>query len=769
MNRPPFPRQSPPQPSGPVPPGLQTLRGIVGRFTYQNEEGFSIARFVAETAGGGLKAKEEVVLTGSLPGVEAGASLEVTGEWVRNPKFGIQFALQSFRPIPPSSVEGIRAFLGSGLIAGIGKEYAGRIVGQFSEKTLEIIDREPERLLEVEGIGPKRFERIVTSWKEHRDVADIMQFLQSYGISSTWATRIYKIYGSEAVNVLTKNPYRLAIDIRGIGFKSADKIALKAGMAHDAPERVQAGVLHLLREAAGDGHTFFPFDELSVQALEILGIEDPVRIRQATSELCKPEMSAKGPLVVAEKLPEGNKAVYLRGLHHAETGVAAHVAALCQTGKALPKLDIQAELAVLQRESRIELAGQQIEAVRLALRGGMMVLTGGPGTGKTTTVRTILEALVRNRVMLALAAPTGRAAKRLSETTHMEAATLHRLLKWDPRKGIFSYNESNPLRADYVIVDEASMLDVTLTHQLLKALAPTTSLLLVGDVDQLPSVGAGNVLRDLIDSGTMPVVRLDTIFRQARQSLIVLNAHRINQGEFPLLAPPEEGKGRKPDFFFVQRESPEEAVETIRQLVCERIPQSYGVDAIRDIQVITPMHRGILGAGNLNIQLQQALNQDPRSLTRGDIVFKVGDKVMQTENDYDKDVFNGDIGIIHTIDRVDHWVRVKFDRRIVEYPFSDLDELVLSYAITVHKSQGSEYPVVVLPVHTQHYIMLKRNLLYTAVTRGKRLVVCVGTKKAMFLSVKNADLSERHSGLRQRLQHLLPVRFPTSQESPHSS
>jgi exodeoxyribonuclease V alpha subunit len=295
MNRPPFPRQSPPQPSGPVPPGLQTLRGIVGRFTYQNEEGFSIARFVAETAGGGLKAKEEVVLTGSLPGVEAGASLEVTGEWVRNPKFGIQFALQSFRPIPPSSVEGIRAFLGSGLIAGIGKEYAGRIVGQFSEKTLEIIDREPERLLEVEGIGPKRFERIVTSWKEHRDVADIMQFLQSYGISSTWATRIYKIYGSEAVNVLTKNPYRLAIDIRGIGFKSADKIALKAGMAHDAPERVQAGVLHLLREAAGDGHTFFPFDELSVQALEILGIEDPVRIRQATSELCKPEMSAKGP------------------------------------------------------------------------------------------------------------------------------------------------------------------------------------------------------------------------------------------------------------------------------------------------------------------------------------------------------------------------------------------------------------------------------------------------------------------------------------------
>jgi exodeoxyribonuclease V alpha subunit len=745
-------RPAPPQPSGNVPEGEQVLRGSVLRFTYQNaENGFAIGRFQAEAEQGGLRKGEECVITGSLTGIESGESLEVTGQWTRNAKFGTQFSVQSFKQVPPASADGIRAFLGSGMIPGIGKEYASRIVKAFGEQTLEIIDKSPERLFEVDGIGDKRHDTICKGWVEHRAVAGIMAFLQSYNISATWASRIYKFYGDNAVSLMRENPYRLAIDLRGMGFKSADKIARSAGVAEDAEERVQAAVLHILREESGNGHTYYDFDPLTKQALELLGFDDPGRVRKAVADLRKNEASRRGALVVAEKLPEGQKAVYLVGLYHAETNVGEYLRSLLSTGKAMPTMDGEAEIRAFESDTGFELAGAQREAVRLALRGGVMVITGGPGTGKTTTLRAVIHALRRHGVALNLCAPTGRAAKRLAESARMDAMTIHRLLKWEPKKGGFAYDETNPLPTDYLVVDEASMLDISLAHQLLKALPATASLLLVGDVDQLPSVGPGNVLRDIMDSGRAPTVRLDTIFRQARKSLIVLNAHRINEGEFPILKPEEEDT--KPDFFFVEREDPEEALEALLDVVAKRIPDKYNLDPVADVQVITPMRRGGLGAANLNVRLQALLNTDPRSLARGAETFKVGDKVMQCENNYDKDVYNGDIGIIVDIDRLDHNVRVRFDKRFVEYAHSDLDELRLSYAITVHKSQGGEYPAVVLPVHTQHFVMLQRNLIYTAITRGRRLVVCVGTKRAMALAVKNHKTTERFSGLRQRLQH----------------
>lgn len=747
-------RPSPPQPSGAPPAGRHVLRGTVTRFTFRNEEnGYAVARLAPEEDGGGAKAGEEIVVTGAMPGVTEGETVEVEGQWSHNPRFGYQFAIESYKQVPPATRHGIQAFLASGMIPGIGKEYARRIVAVFGDETLDVIDAEPRRLREVEGIGPKRFNTIVEGWREHREIAGIMAFLQSYNISARWATRIYRYYGSDAVGLMKSNPYRLAIDLRGIGFKSADRIAREAGIPHDSPERAQAGVLHLLREASGKGHTFLPFDDLSAQAIELLELDDPLRIREATAALCKIQEGRREPHTVAEVLPEGDKAVYLKGLHYAETGVAAYVGALCATGKALPSIDVRAEADRFEQDTRFQLGQRQRELVHLALGGGLTVLTGGPGTGKTTTLRAVIHALKRHRVRIALAAPTGRAAKRLSETTRTDAATIHRLLKWDPKKGAFAHNEHEPLTADYIIVDEASMLDIALAHQLFKAIPPTASLLLVGDVDQLPSVGPGNVLRDLIDSKTVPVVRLDTIFRQARRSLIVRNAHRINAGEFPMLPGDDEEapQGRQSDFFFVDREDPEEAAEALVRLVRDRIPKVWGFEPIADVQVITPMHRGVLGAAALNERLQAALNCDPRILERGSLSIRVGDKVMQTENDYDKDVYNGDIGLVHSIDRVDHTVAVRFDRRVVAYKYTELDQLTLSYAITVHKSQGSEYPVVVVPVHTQHYIMLQRNLLYTAVTRGKKLVVLVGTKKALGMAISNAKLAERHSGLRQRL------------------
>ncbi|OPZ20788.1 MAG: ATP-dependent RecD-like DNA helicase [candidate division BRC1 bacterium ADurb.BinA364] len=579
-------------------------------------------------------------------------------------------------------------------------------------------------------------------------------FLQRYGISPAWAIRLYKIYGESAPAVLRADPYRLAHEVHGIGFLSADKIAQASGIAPDDPKRIQAAVRHRLGEYAADGHVFAPYDLLEAEVAQMIGVA-PEAARAAVAALYKDES------IVCEKLPEGDKAVYEKALYHAEIRVAEALARLGRAGappgarsrSAWPQMDIEAKIAEFEQRFKFEFADRQRDALRLALRGGPLILTGGPGTGKTTTLRGIIQILTAQGLAIALAAPTGRAAKRLAETVEMPASTIHRLLKWNPQKGVFTFNESNPLQADLIVVDETSMVDIVLAHQLLKAVPPSASMLFVGDSDQLPSVGPGNFLADMIASGALPVVRLDQVFRQASRSLIVVNAHRINRGEFPIVKPSDEFKN--PDFFFIKKDEPLEALETVKSLVQERIPKRFGLHPLDDIQVISPMRRGDLGVSNLNEQLQALLNPQKRVLMRGRSAFRIGDKVMQIRNNYDFDIFNGDIGRIVEIDEDKSEAIVSFDGRNVAYPFDSLDDLTLAYAITAHKSQGSEYPAVVLPIHTQHYILLQRNLFYTALTRGKRLVVVVGSLRALGIAVKNDKIASRFSGLRQRLRQAM--------------
>ncbi len=736
------------------------LRGTVERVTYYNEEtGYSVVRLAVE-------GKDDLVtVVGTLPEVNPGESLRLLGVWTAHPQYGRQFKVEHCEQVLPATVEGIKRYLGSGLIKGVGPVTAARIVQRFGADTLRVLDEEPWRLREALGVGPKRAALIAKAWAEQQQIREVMLFLQSHGVTTGLAVKIYKTYGDEALKVVREDPYRLARDIWGVGFKTADKIARDLGLPPDAPSRVQAGVAHTLSELADEGHTYAPEPELVQEAAQLLEVP-PALVTDAIAALDADEIVRCETLVYPTAEGEGEKsfsqksdfsavreerAVYLAPFYYGEVGVTRRVQALAESPTTrlarFRRVDWDALLAQVTRGSAIELSPEQREAVRAALTHKITVLTGGPGTGKTVSVRTVIAALEALGGRYALCAPTGRAAKRLAEATDRPAKTIHRLLEYSPQEG-FRRTDANPLDVDCLIVDEASMLDLLLTHHLLKAVDLAAHVLFVGDVDQLPSVGAGNVLRDIIASGRAAVVRLETIFRQAANSGIVVNAHRINKGQMPIL-------NEFDDFYFFSQEEPEVAADLLVDIVGRRVPHKFGLDPLDDVQVLAPMYRGACGVAALNARLQETLNPaSPRKAERqlGGRVFRVGDKVMQVRNNYDKEVYNGDIGRVTAIDTVEQTLTVSMDGRPVVYDWGEADELVHAFAVSVHKSQGSEYPAVVVPVLTQHYMMLQRNLLYTAVTRAKRLVVLVGTRKAIAIAVRNAKVRERHSGLSVRLR-----------------
>lgn len=721
---------------------LTDLQGQIERITYTNEEnGFTIARVKV------YGQHDLVTVVGNLMCPTPGEVLKMQGEWVNHPKYGEQFKIARYKTTIPATVYGIRKYLGSGLIKGIGPVMAGRIVGKFGEQTLEVIEKNIEKLGEVDGIGDKRIQMIRRAWAEQQDIRDVMMFLQSHGVSSGYASKIFKQYGTRSIEVVRANPYRLATDIFGIGFVTADHIAEKLGFEKNAVLRVEAGILYVLHQLSDDGHVYYPYEELVEKCEEILGVDRETVVRALGA------VSLDNKIVVEDlneslvEFRENNKAVYLAKFHVSETGIAARMSALLNSPKSVREVHSNRAVDWVQKQLAITLAKNQVKAVQCALENKITVITGGPGTGKTTIIHAILKIFSKLAVKIMLAAPTGRAAKRMGEVTGFEAKTIHRMLEFSIQKGGFQRNEEKPLDCDLLIVDEASMIDTILMHHLLKAIPRGATFILVGDVNQLPSVGAGNVLKDVITSVAVTVVELNEIFRQAKESLIVVNAHRINTGSLPSFKP----HSSKDDFFFIEQENPEEVLRVILELALERIPRRFGFDPFDDIQVLTPMHKGTVGAGNLNLELQRALNDSKEGLTRGNRDFRPKDKVMQIKNNYDKEVFNGDIGRIRRIDREEQEVAVSFDGREVPYDFSELDEISLAYAVSVHKSQGSEYPAVIIPIISQHYVLLQRNLLYTAVTRGRKLVVLVGTRKALAIAVRNDRTQKRYTFLKHRL------------------
>jgi exodeoxyribonuclease V alpha subunit len=681
-----------------------------------------------------------VTVVGHAAIISAGEWITASGEWINDHTHGQQFKARFLRTSAPTSIDGIEKYLGSGMIRGIGPVYAKKMVQAFGEKVFDIIEAEPDRLREVTGIGLVRAKRITDAWAEQKIIREIMVFLHSNGVGTARAVRIFKTYGVDAVQVMTENPYRLARDIRGIGFKTADAIAMKLGIEKNAMIRVRAGISYALTEAMDDGHCGLPTEELVPLAVELLEISKEL-VRTAL------DLELSEGAVIAATVGE-TACVFLGGLYRAEQVIAERIVRIASGKLPWSYIDPEKALPWVEKKTGLSLAESQVAAIRLALISKVLVITGGPGVGKTTIVNTILRILAAKGVNLLLCAPTGRAAKRMTEATGFEAKTIHRLLEVDPKAGGFKRNSENPLECDLLIVDETSMVDVMLMQALMKAAPDNAALLIVGDIDQLPSVGPGQILADIIASGAVPVVRLTEVFRQAAQSRIITSAHKINQGSIPDLSKPEGDS----DFFFVQADDPETAVPRIIELVKTRIPQRFGLDPIRDIQVLCPMNRGGVGARSLNIELQAALNPaGERKVERFGWTFAPGDKVMQIENDYDKEVYNGDIGYVDDVDPDAGELTASFDGRAVTYGFGELDTLVPAYAATIHKSQGSEYPAVVIPVLTQHYAMLQRNLLYTGVTRGKRLVVLVGQKKAIAIAVRNVSRRRRWSKLNEWL------------------
>ena len=716
----------------------EVLAGLVERVTFHNpENGFCVLRTKARGH------RDLVTIVGHAAMVSPGEWVTATGEWINDRTHGQQFKARFLRISAPSSVEGIEKYLGSGMIRGIGPVYARKLVRAFGDKVFDIIEAEPERLREVSGIGRVRAKRITDAWAEQKTVREIMVFLHSHGVGTARAVRIFRTYGADAVEVMTENPYRLARDIRGIGFRTADAIAMKLGIEKTAMVRIRAGITYALSEAMNEGHCGLPADELELLASGLLEVpDDPIRTAL--------ELELAEGTVVADTVA-GTSCVFLGGLYRAEQAIAERLLTIAAGKLPWPDIDVEKALPWVERKTGLVLAPGQTDAVRLALTSKATVITGGPGVGKTTIVNSILRILAAKDVDLLLCAPTGRAAKRMSEATGLEARTIHRLLEVDPRTGGFKRGADNPLNCGLLVVDETSMVDVMLMRALLAAVPDGAALLIVGDVDQLSSVGPGQVLADIIASGAIPVVRLTEVFRQAAQSRIVTCAHGINRGAIPDLSRPAGDS----DFYFVPAEDPETAAARIVELVKTRIPKRFGFDPVRDIQVLCPMNRGAAGARSLNIELQAALNPaGERKVERFGWTFAPGDKVMQIENDYDKEVYNGDIGLVADVDPEAGELTARFDGREHVYGFGELDTLVPAYATTVHKSQGSEYPAVVIPVLTQHYAMLKRNLLYTGVTRGKGLVVLVGQKKAVAIAVRNVSGRRRWSKLDEWLNGL---------------
>ena len=719
---------------------VERLSGAVERVAFHNDEsGFCVLRVQPRGR------RETVTVVGTLPEVREGEWLEAEGAWHVDPRHGEQFRAQTLRTAAPDTVLGLERYLSSGLIEGIGPKLAERLVQRFKTDILEIIEKQPRKLLSVEGIGPGRLARIRQAWAEQKNVRQIMVFLHTHGVSTDRAFRIYKTYGPAAIDMVRSDPYRLARDIRGVGFKTADQIAASLGIARRSVLRARAGVEHVLQELTNDGHCAYLRAGLVDRCERLLSIPAAV-IDTAIDQAVEAERLIRSPAGGRR-----GELVYLAPLHRAEAGLAADLLRLARGAHPCPRIDVGKAIEWVQKRTRLTLAPEQRKAVELATRAKVLVITGGPGVGKTTLVNAILKILQAKGLKVSLCAPTGRAAKRLSETTGMPAKTIHRLLAYEPVTGQFKHHAGNPLDGDAFVVDETSMLDVVLAHQVIRAIPSHAALLLVGDVDQLPSVGPGCVLRDVIDSGAVAVCRLTEVFRQAAQSHIITNAHRVNCGKMPILPKARRGAETASDFYFVRADEPEKGQELILRLVTERIPQRFGFDAVNDIQVITPMRRGVLGARNLNLVLQRELNSSGPAIERFGWTYRAGDKVMQTINNYDKDVFNGDIGRIAALDEQQREIRVRFDGRLVRYDPRELDELALSYAITIHKSQGSEYPAVVVPIHSQHYILLQRNLLYTAITRSRRLLVLVGTERAIGLAVRRATARERVTQLKDRL------------------
>ncbi len=707
------------------------IRCVVEHITYQNaENGYSIMKV-------NVKGYNDLVtIVGSLLDVPVGSVLLCEGDWKVDKKYGSQFVIQSYEEVMPASIYGIEKYLGSGLVKGIGSKFAKLIVGKFGLETIDVIESDIERLYEVSGIGKKRVELIRESWEKQKDIKDVMLFLQGYGVSTAYAAKIYRQYGKESIDKVKGNPYTLADDIWGIGFKTADGIASKMGYEKNDLRRCRSGLLYTLNQLSNEGHVYAEEEQLIKAAITLLEADEEF-IRQAMVDM-----------IQEDKLMMEQEAIYLPPFYHSECGTAKRLLALMEAsdnGKH-PKFDLK----TIEKESGVEYDEVQIAAIRQAVDSKVMVLTGGPGTGKTTTTQGIIVALKTAGLQILLAAPTGRAAKRMSEATGIEAKTIHRLLEFNPADG-YKRNDENPLEGDVLIVDECSMIDIILMNNLMKAIPLGMRLVFVGDIDQLPSVGAGNVLRDIIDSQRIPVIRLTRIFRQAQSSRIVMSAHAINRGAFPDLS-----NGKDADFFFIKNEDAEQVAENIVQLVRNRLPKAYNMPTNK-IQVLTPMQRGVVGASNLNIVLQEAINPSKVGLNRSGYSFRQGDRVMQIRNNYDKNVFNGDLGYIQAVDMEERTLMVDFDGTLVEYEVSELDELTLAYATTIHKSQGSEYPIVVIPVLMNHYVMLQRNLIYTGITRAKKICVLIGSTKALAYAIHNMTVLRRNTKLKERINPSLTV------------
>jgi len=720
-----------------APAELVSVEGVVDRVIFQNKDnGFTVARFT------NLEDEEKIVIVGTFPELNEGFPMTVFGEWAVHPKFGRQLKVARYETNLPRSRVGIIRYM-SNFINGIGPVMAKRIVDHFGEKTVEIIDSKPERIREVTGIGKAKAAQIIKSWEEHKQLKSVMMFLQSHNIGPGVAMKIYNTYGEASVQVLRDNPYLLATEIFGIGFKTADRIAMNLGMDKESQIRLEAGLGYTLEVAGNEGHVYLPAQELVETASRLLEASES-KVEEALAGLIENETR-----IVAE-----NDRIYSANYHYAETVTARRLAQIIKDrrGPLFRFEKNEQEIRSAEKALGFKLSNQQLSAIDILSREKVVILTGGPGTGKTVSTRAVIHVFENSGFRVLLAAPTGRAAKRMKETTGKDSCTIHRLLEYNPRINRFCKDEENPVECDLLVIDEMSMVDTLLMYHLIKAVKHHTRLLLVGDADQLPSVGPGNVLRDLIESGVVTTVRLETVYRQSSESTIVGNAHLINRGEMPVMAMEKGG-----NFFFSGQDDPEQAVDTIVRLCAERLPKQFGFDSVTDIQVISPMYRGVLGVDNLNMVLQSKLNPG-RDLSCGARNFRVGDRVMQIKNNYDKEVFNGDIGFIRTVDLKSNRMTVEYEDNRVEYEFGETDQLVLAYAITVHKSQGSEYPVVVMPVTTHHYTMLQRNLLYTAVTRAERLVVLVGTKKAIAIAVKNNKIESRYTSLAERLIREMQVK-----------